>query len=203
MNALETAERLAITGTDEQIVSVLKSLSRNNIPSAKVRLWLSDNDLLSWDGSSWFGRLEHNLTALPVDLQTGVRDLKARVLAGDPIRSAETKFGPRVLAIITGIAAAMPSIAGLVDSFYELDGGRPFSALTVAEFQAQRVAAESALAEQAAEEARQTARREFLRDVYNPAYNTHLAPMLDGGDALTPESMAFALEAMAAQIRGV
>ncbi len=134
MNAYETAQRLGILGTDAQIVAVLQSLSAGNIPAAKVRLWLSDNDLLSWDGSSWFGRLEVGLSALPVELQAGVRDLKARVLAGDPIRSAETKFGPRVLAIITGIAAAMPSIAGLVDSFYELDGGRPWKDLTVEQF---------------------------------------------------------------------
>lgn len=47
------------------------------------------------------------------------------------------------------------------------------------------------------------ARSDFLRDVYNAAWNTHLAPVLDSNDPLTRESVAAALEAMAAQVRGV
>ena len=203
MNAYEKSQQLGLTGTDEQIVGVLKALSVSNVTAAKARLWLSDHQLLAYDGAAWFGSLQDNLGSLPPELQAGIRDLKSRVLSGDPIRSADKLWAPKVLAIITGIAAAMPSIAGLVDSFYDLDGGRPFKELAVAEYQAQRVAAESALAEQAAEEARQTARSEFLRDVYNPAFNTHLAPLFDSGESLTIKAMATALEAMAAQIRGV
>lgn len=202
MNALETARALGLTGTDQQVVDILRSLSQANIPAAKVRLWLSDHQLLAWDGASWFGKLESGLASLPELLQAGIRDLKARVLAGDPIRSAEATFGPKVFEIITGIAAAMPEIAGLVDSFYDLDGGRPWKNLTVEAYVAERAQADAAETARLADEAAIQARNEFLQTVYNPAWNTHLAPVLDSGNPLTRQTVADALTAMAAQVRG-
>lgn len=138
MNAFETARALGISGTDQQVVDILRSLSQANIPAAKVRLWLSDHGLLAWDGSGWFGLLQDQAPQFSAELQAGLRDLKARVLAGDQIRTAETAFAPKVLKIITGIAAALPDIAGLVDSFYQLDGDRPWKSLTIEQFQADR-----------------------------------------------------------------
>lgn len=143
MNAYETARALGLTGTDQQIVDILRSLSQANIPAAKVRLWLSDHGLLAWDGSGWFGLLQDQAPQLSAELQGGLRDLKARVLAGDPIRSADPVFAPKVLRIIAGIAAAMPGIAELVNSFYALDGNRPWKDLTVEQFQADRSATDT------------------------------------------------------------
>jgi len=41
------------------------------------------------------------------------------------------------------ILALSPGASGLVDSFYALDGGRPYKDLTVEQFAAQRTAAET------------------------------------------------------------
>lgn len=135
--AYQTSIDKQITGTPQQIVAVLRSLSQDNIPSARLRRWLSDNNLLSYDGSGWFGTLE--TVTLSPDLTNGIRSLKERVLSGDPVRTADPAFAPKVLQIVQGVAQAVPEIAGLVDSFYALDGGRPFKDLTVEQFEAQKL----------------------------------------------------------------
>jgi hypothetical protein len=139
-NAYQVAQKKQITGTPEQIVAVLRALSQENIPAAKLRLWLSDHNLLAYDGSGWFGLLEE--ATLSPEMTLGIRDLKARVLSGDAVRTAEVTYAPKVLQIVSGIAQAMPQIAGLVDSFYALDGGRPWKDLTVEQYLAQKATAE-------------------------------------------------------------
>ena len=139
-HADQVAQQKQSTGTPQQIVAVLRALSQENIPAAKLRRWLSDHELLSYDGSGWFGRLE-DLTLSP-ELTAGIRSLKERVLSGDPVRTADPAFAPKVLAIVQGVATAVPAIAGLVDSFYALDGGRPWKDLTVEQYNAQKATAE-------------------------------------------------------------
>lgn len=143
MNAYEKSIALGLTGTDQAIVDKLKSLSTSNINASKVRLWMSDKGLLTYDGDGWFGSLETKLPELTSELQAGIRDLKARVLSGHPIRTAEIEHAPKVLLIITGIAVAMPEVAGLVSEFYALDGGRPYLTTTPEQFAAQRTAAQA------------------------------------------------------------
>ncbi len=142
MNAYEKSIALGLTGADQSIVDKLKSLSTSNIDASKVRLWLSDKGLLTYDGDGWYGSLETKLPELSTDLQAGIRELKSRVLSGHAIRTAEIEHAPKVLLIITGIDVAMPEAAGLVAEFYALDGGRPFASLTAEQFAAQRTAAE-------------------------------------------------------------
>ena len=141
-NGFQVAQQKQITGTPTQIVAVLRALSQENIPSAKLRRWLSDNELLSYDGSGWFGRLED--ITLSTELTAGIRSLKERVLSGDPVRTADPAFAPKVLQIVQGVAAAVPAIAGLVDSFYALDGGRPYRDLTVEQYNADKTAVDAA-----------------------------------------------------------
>jgi len=141
-NAYQTTIEKQITGTDAQKVASLRALSQADIPAAKLRRWLSDHELLSYDGAGWFGRLEE--VTLSAELTAGIRSLKERVLSGDPVRTADPAFAPKVLAIVQGVAAAVPAIAGLVDSFYALDGGRPFKDLTVEQYQQQVADADSA-----------------------------------------------------------
>lgn len=162
MNAFEKAQQLGMTGTDQNIVDRLKALSTSNIDASKVRLWLSDKGLLTYDGTSWFGSLETKLPELTTELQAGIRDLKARVLSGHPIRTAEIEHAPKVLLIITGIAVAMPEVAGLVAEFYALDGGRPYLTTTVEQFAAQRSAAQAAAALAVIDQAYATAQNEIV-----------------------------------------
>jgi len=146
-NAYQVAQKKQITGTPEQIVAVLRALSQENIPAAKLRLWLSDHNLLAYDGSGWFGLLEE--ATLSPERALGIRDLKARVLSGDAVRTSEVTYAPKVLQIVSGIAQAMPQIAGLVDSFYALDGGRPWKDLTVEQYLASQATHQAAQAQQA------------------------------------------------------
>lgn len=162
MNAFEKAQQLGMTGTDQNIVDRLKALSTSNIDASKVRLWLSDKGLLTYDGDGWYGSLEDKLPQLTTELQNGIRDLKARVLSGHPIRTAEIEHAPKVLLIITGISVAMPEVAGLVGEFYALDGGRPYLTTTVEQFAAQRSAAQAAAALAVIDQAYATAQNEIV-----------------------------------------
>jgi hypothetical protein len=170
MNAYKTATDKGITGTPTQIVAILRALSQENIPAAKLRRWLSDNELLSYDGNGWFGKLEE--VTLSAELTAGIRSLKERVLSGDPVRTADPAFAPKVLAIVQGVAAAVPEIAGLVDSFYALDGDRPYKDLTVEQYAAQVADSESLSVKQTAlqlvETAVESAREEFRKAESTP-----------------------------------
>lgn len=172
MNAFEKAQALGLTGTDQAIVDKLKSLSTSNIDASKVRLWLSDKELLSYDGKNWYGDLEDEIPQLSVELQTGIRDLKNRVLSGHPIRTAQIEHAPKVLFIITGIAVAMPSVAGLVSEFYALDGGRPFANLTAEQFAAQRAAAQAQDALDLIDQAYATVANETIQPALSAANRT-------------------------------
>ena len=65
--------------------------------------------------------------------------------------------------IIQGLTQAAPDAAALVDSFYALDGGRPYRDLTVEQFAAQRTAAQA--------EAALTAQRNDLRSRFDTIWN--------------------------------
>ena len=49
-----------------------------------------------------------------------------------------------VYTTISGIASASQDAAALIDSFYALDGGRPYKDLTTTEYATQRTAAQQA-----------------------------------------------------------
>ena len=92
----------------------------------------------------------------------------------------------------------MPTLTDF-DSVTDLGKGR----LEITQEQYDQYAAEDAAAEaeRLAAEAAANARNDFMRDVWNPAWNTHLAPALDA-ETLTRSGLADALTAMAAQVRG-
>lgn len=144
MNAIETAQSLGLTGTDAEIVAALKSLSQSNIAAASVRTWLrQDRDpvLLAYDGSAWYGTLEDMLQAnqLPAAMVAGLRELKSLMLESGVLRTTQPIPAGRVYAIVTGIAAIIGGDQSeTIDSFYRLDGGRPFKDLTVEAFATQK-----------------------------------------------------------------
>jgi hypothetical protein len=183
-NAYQATIEKQITGTDAQKVAILQALSQADIPAAKLRRWLSDNELLSYDGAGWFGRLEE--VTLSAELTMGIRSLKERVLSGDPVRTADPAFAPKVLAIVQGVAAAVPEIAGLVDSFYALDGGRPWKDLTVEQLTADRDAVIAAQAAQTRRDAAWTVLDQFRNQIGTTEQADGIAAMramLDGLEA--------------------
>jgi hypothetical protein len=74
--------------------------------------------------------------------------------------------------IIQGLTQAAPDAAALVDSFYALDGGRPYKSLTVEQLAAQRTTAESLEAKQAALDLVQNTASEAAREEYRKADST-------------------------------
>jgi hypothetical protein len=166
MTALETAQALGLTGTDAEIVAVLRTLSRDNIPAASVRTWLrQDRDpvLLAYDGSAWYGTLEDMLKAnqLPAEMVAGLRELKALMLEGGVLRTTQPGPAGRVYRIVAGIAQI---IGGdpleTIGSFFRLDGGQPFKDLTVEAFAAQK-----------ADAARLAEAEQWLASVFNEIIN--------------------------------
>lgn len=148
MNAYEKSLDLQLTGTDAEKVAILQTLSVSNISSTNVRIWLrQDRDpaLLAWDGSAWYGTLQDLQAAgqLTAAMSAGIRELKAVMLEGGELRTTIPGPAGRVWAIVAGIAQILGGDqSATIDSFYALDGGRPYKSLTVATFAGQRADAE-------------------------------------------------------------
>lgn len=144
MNAYEKATELGLTGTDAEQVAILQALSVSNISAANVRTWLRQDRepvLLAWDGSAWYGTLQDLQTAgqLSAPMSAGLRELKAVMLEGGELRTTVPGPAGKVWGIVSGIAQILGGDqSATIDSFYALDGGRPYKSLTVTEFASQR-----------------------------------------------------------------
>ena len=148
MNGYEKSVALSLTGTDAEKVAILKTLTVSNIAVDAVRVWLREN--LLWFrtspttmGGSIQAVLESAQTPTETKQQLG---LFWSAVFGDGAQNLLTTvptWAGLVWQIIQGLTQAAPDAAALVDSFYALDGGRPYKDLTVEEFAAQRTAAEA------------------------------------------------------------
>ncbi len=145
MNGYEKAQALNLAGTDAEIVAVLKTLTTTDILGSTLGKWLGERNLLSWDGSAWFGTLQDLIDdgSITGDSLSGIRQLKAVLVGprGDGLATTDPAWAPMVFQIISGIAQVSADAAALIDSFYTLDGGRPYKDLTIQQFAAQRTAA--------------------------------------------------------------
>ncbi len=154
MNGYEKAQALNLTGTDAEIVAVLQTLTVSDIPVDAVRVWLRENLLWFRTSPTTMGGsiqvvLESHQTPSETKQQLG---LFWSAVFGDGARNLLTTvptWAGLVWQIIQGLTQAAPDAAALVDSFYGLDGGRPYKTLTVEQFAAQKTAAEAVAARQA------------------------------------------------------
>lgn len=148
MNGYEKAQQLGLTGTDAEIVDVLKTLTQADISGKALGKWLGERNLLSWDGTAWFGTLQTLLDAGQITgtAADGIKQLKAVLVGprGDGLETTNPLWAGLVFTTISGIAQASQDAAALIDSFYALDGGRPYKDLTTTEYAAQRTAAQQA-----------------------------------------------------------
>ncbi len=157
MSGYQKAVSLGLTGaikpgtnpergyTDAEIVAILQTLTTTDIIGTKLGKWLGERQLLSWDGSGWFGLLQTlidngTITGTALD---GIRELKAVLVGprGDGLETTSPVWAPIVFQTISGIAQVSDDAAAMIDSFYALDGGRPYKDLTVQAFSSQRAAA--------------------------------------------------------------
>jgi len=147
MNGYEKAQALGLTGTDAEIVAVLKTLTTSDIPVKSLARLLREEGLLLWTGEKYVGSIQTLVSSPGANQQfvDGIDELKSAVFGG----SAETllttvpQWAAKVWAIVSAIVALVPDTAGIVEKVYALDGGRPYKDLTAQQFAAQRTAAES------------------------------------------------------------
>lgn len=137
MNAYEKAQALGLTGTDQQIVDVLKTLTTNDIPVSKVGPWLREKGL-------WYrgadGAMKGALSTIYAAADQATKDkldiLHSAVfgLGAQNILTTQPEWAGLAWQVISAIVAMDNSKLGLIDEFYALDGGRPFKDLTVQQY---------------------------------------------------------------------
>ena len=145
MNAYEKAQSLGLTGTDADIVSALQALTSGPIDPQRVRQWSREQGL--WfrkpDGTMG-GTLAAAYPAATPQQQAALDQFYAAIF-GDSLtvlNTTELLSAQTVWGLVQQIASLNPTAAGLVDSFYALDGGRPYKDTTVADYAAQRADAQ-------------------------------------------------------------
>lgn len=146
MNGYQQSEALGLTGTDAEKVAILQTLTVSNIAVDAVRVWLRENLLwLRTSPTTMGGSIQAVLDAAETPTETKQQlGLFWSAVFGDGAQNLLTTvptWAGLVWQIIQGLTQAAPDAAALVDSFYALDGGRPYKDLTVEQFAAQRTAA--------------------------------------------------------------
>jgi len=154
MNGYEKSVALSLTGTDAEKVAILQTLTVSNIAVDAVRVWLREN--LLWFRTSpttMGGSIQAVLEAAETPTETKQQlGLFWSAVFGDGAQNLLTTvptWAGLVWQIIQGLTQAASDAAALVDSFYALDGGRPYKDLTVQEFAAQKAAADAVAERQA------------------------------------------------------
>ena len=155
MNGYEKSVALNLIGTDAEKVAILRTLTVSNIAVDAVRIWLRENLLWFRTSPTTMGGaiqqvIDSDQTPAETKQQLGIF---WSAVFGDGAQNLLTTvptWAGLVWQIIQGLTQAAPDAAALVDSFYALDGGRPYKDLTVEQFGAQRTAFEAAAAATAA-----------------------------------------------------
>jgi hypothetical protein len=153
MNAYETAQRLNITGTPEQIVDKLKPLTVADIPIMSVRTWFREKSLwLERSTGEMFGPLQTAYDVASQPQKDGLDYLYDTVFAGSAqyLRTTDPVWAAKVWELVQLVVTLSPQASGLVDSFYALDGGRPYAWLTVEQYNELAAAAQTAAEKDAA-----------------------------------------------------
>jgi hypothetical protein len=153
MTAYQKAQSLVLTGTDEEIVAVLRALPARDVPACDVASWMRERGLWIETPRGSSGSL-YDLYADTDDkvVQTGLDEWYASVLRGQAvtIRATRPDIAVRIAAIASLMAAALPDGPTLRDEFYQLCGGLPYADLTVEKYAAQRAESEARAAREAA-----------------------------------------------------
>lgn len=152
--------------TDAEIVAILQMLTVADIPIGSVRTWFRENELwMERSTGEMFGPLQTAYAQASQEAKDGLDYLYDTVFkkSADYLRTTQPVWAQKAFGLVQLILALSPGASGLVDSFYALDGGRPYKDLTVPEFAAQRTAAEA--------EAATIASRNALAETFNAYLN--------------------------------
>lgn len=170
MNGYEKSVALNLTGSDAEKVAILQTLTVSNIAVDAVRVWLRENLLWFRSSPTTMGGAIQQVIESPSTPDETKQQLGIfwSAVFGDGAQNLLTTvptWAGLVWQIIQGLTQAAPDAAALVDSFYALDGGRPYKDLTVQQFAAQRTAA----AEQADKDSVTQSASSLLNESINPA----------------------------------
>lgn len=175
MNGYEKSQSLGLTGSDAEIVAILQTLTVSDIAVKSVRTWFRENNLwLERSTGAMFGPLQTAYSSAPQEAKDGLDYLYDTVFAGSAefLRTTQPVWSVKVYQLVQLVIALSPGHTGLVDSFYALDGGRPYKDLTVEAFVGQRTAAESIAGKVAALELVTNIAAEAAREEYRSADST-------------------------------
>ena len=167
MNAYEKAQQLGLTGTDQQVVDVLKTLTNSDIPVGRVAIWLRENLLWYWTSPTTMGGAFEAIVQNPStssDVKQGLGLFFSSVF-GDGAQYLQTtvpQWAGLVARVMAGLLAIAPDKTALVDSFYALDGGKPYKDLTPTEYAGQRTAVQAAAALTTIDQAYATVQNEIV-----------------------------------------
>lgn len=132
--------------TDEEIVAILHTLTVHDIAVESVRTWFREKELwLERSTGQMFGPLQVAYEQAPQEAKDGLDYLYDAVFAksAEYLRTTEPVWAQKAYSLVQLILQLSPGSSNLVDSFYALDGGRPYKDLTLEQFAAQRTASES------------------------------------------------------------
>lgn len=182
MNGYEKSVALNLTGTDAEKVAILQTLTTTDIIGTKLGKWLGERQLLSWDGTGWFGLLQTLIDdgTITGAALAGIRELKAVLVGprGDGLETTSPVWAPIVFQTISGIAQVSNDAVAMIDSFYALDGGRQYKDLTIEQFAAQRTTAETYAATVAARNTLTTAFHAYLNAIGTSEQSDRKADLL-------------------------
>jgi hypothetical protein len=154
MNGYEKAIELGLTGTAAEQVAILHTLTVGDINIKAVQRWFRENELwMQGPSGKMLGTLQlayaHEST--PPEAIAGLDYLFATVFgdSAETLQSTNPTWSVKVWQLVQLVVQLVPQATGLVDSFYALEGGRPFKDYTVEQFEADETAAQTAAARQA------------------------------------------------------
>ena len=145
MTAYEMAQQLGLQGSDEQQVAILQTLTYGPIQTSEVRRWAREQGLWYRQADGQMGGILQAAYSAATAAQKNALDLFYAAVWGDSatlLRTTEPQYAGQVWQIVQVISGLSADAAGLVNSFYSLDGGRPYKNTTVSDFAEQRSTAQ-------------------------------------------------------------
>jgi hypothetical protein len=205
MNGYEKAEQLGLTGTPAEQVAILHTLTVGDINIKAVQRWFRENELwMQGPSGKMLGALQlayaHEST--PPEAIAGLDYLFATVFgdSAETLQSTNPTWSVKVWQLVQLVVSLVPSATGLVDSFYALEGGRPYKDLTVEQYEQQAADAAAVLARQAIIDAVLAPIR-AVRDAAGVRLNNAIASLSDVG-SLTLEELQTLADQVAASADG-
>lgn len=149
MNGYQKSLQLQLSGTVTEKVAKLHTLTKGPIPIANVLQWFDEQNLAELDpiDNAWVGSLVNVVKnpQTPAPLAAGLRKLFVHLAkrTSQTVDTTDLAVAIEVWTLLGYLIQIGVVTVDQRDSFYLLDGGRPYKDLTVQEFAAQQAAAEA------------------------------------------------------------